>query len=118
MTEVKSKRPVLVLEEDVQIRELLERWLAEAGYIVAAPKGQPPHLVISNLPHSSGARALIESLQAVYAAPILVLSGRFRRGLGGSAEAARRLGVKKVLPIPFTRVELLAAVSESLADEE
>ena len=67
-------------------------------------------------PSPRGAQALIQSLQAVYAAPILVLSGRFRRGLAGSAEAARRLGVKKVLPKPFTRKELLSAVAASLED--
>jgi CheY-like chemotaxis protein len=49
-----------------------------------------------------------------YAAPILVLSARFGRGLAGSAEAARRRGVKKVLPKSFTRKELLAAVRESV----
>jgi CheY-like chemotaxis protein len=56
-------------------------------------------------------------LQEVYAAPILLLSGRFRRGLAGSAEAALRLGVKRVLPKPFTRNELLSAVAGSLDDE-
>jgi DNA-binding response OmpR family regulator len=114
---VDRKRFVLLLEEDVQIRELIERWLAEAGYVVATAAEPPPQLVIVDSPRSRGAQATIQSLQAVYAAPILVLSGRFRRGLAGSAETARRLGVKKVLPIPFTREELLAAVASSLADD-
>jgi DNA-binding response OmpR family regulator len=60
---------------------------------------------------------VIQSLQAAYAVPILVLSGRFRRGLAGSTEVARQLGVKKVLPKPFARKELLSAVAESLEDE-
>jgi UDP:flavonoid glycosyltransferase YjiC (YdhE family) len=34
------------------------------------------------------------------------------RRLGGSSEAAQRLHVGKVLPKPFTREELLAAVRE------
>ena len=38
------------------------------------------------------------------------------RALLTAAEAARRLGVKNVLPIPFTREELLAAVAASLED--
>jgi DNA-binding response OmpR family regulator len=109
---------VLLLEDDIQIRELLERWLAEAGYRVATTAQSPPQLVIIDLPRSRGAQTIIQSVQAVYAAPILVVSGRFRRGLAGSAEAARRLGVKKVLPIPFTREELLVAVTESLADPD
>jgi DNA-binding response OmpR family regulator len=115
---------LLILESDGSIRELLERWLTEAGYAVIAgdlenrdgpPTGEgTPHLVIANVSSPRGAQPFIESLQAVYAAPILVLSGRFRRGLAESAEAARRLGVKRVLPKPFTRKELLSAVGKSL----
>jgi DNA-binding response OmpR family regulator len=114
---VKPKGYVVVLEEDALIRTLLERWLGEAGYRVAAgteaAEGKPA-LVIADVPDPQQAEALIRSLRE-YAAPILVLSARFRRGLAGSAEAARRLGVKRVLPKPFTRKELLAAVRESVA---
>lgn len=109
---------VLIQEEDVLIRELLERWLGEAGYTVSAAGDGVPCLMIADMPSPRRAQALIQSLQAVYAAPILVLPGRFRRGLSGSAEAARRLGVNKVLPKPFTRKELLSAVAASLEDEE
>lgn len=113
---------VVILEQDALIRELLERWLGEAGYEVL-PREPPgsddsaqktPCLVVADVPSPQDAEPLIRSLQAVYAAPILVLSARFRRGLAGSAEAARRLGVKKVLPKPFTRKELLSAARESL----
>jgi CheY-like chemotaxis protein len=108
---------VLILDDDALIRELLERWLGEAGYAVAPAPGEKPCLVITDLPNPRRAHALIRSLQEVYAAPILLLSGRFRRGLAGSAEAALRLGVKRVLPKPFTRNELLSAVAGSLDDE-
>ena len=113
---VNRKGFVLIQEEDVLIRELLERWLTEAGYAVCASGDEAPCLVIANVPSPRGAEALIQSLR-VYAAPIIVLSGRFRRGLAGSAEAARRLGVKKVLPKPFTRKELLSAVAAALEEE-
>ena len=123
---MQRKGVIAIHEEDDLIRELLERWLGEAGYSVrrmhempaGGPGTGPPSLVIANVPSPRAARPLIESLQAVYAAPILVLSGRFRRGLAGSAEAARRLGVKKVLPKPFTRKELLSAVHEALQGAE
>jgi DNA-binding response OmpR family regulator len=113
---VNRKGFVLILEEDVLIRELLKTWLGEAGYSVSASGDEQPCLVIADVPNPDRAPALIESLQA-YAAPILVLSGRFRRGLAGSAEAARRLGVKKVLPKPFTRKELLSAVAAARGEE-
>ncbi len=107
---------VLIHDEDALIRELLERWLGEGGYAVSPSKDERPCLVIADAPDPGRAHALVQSLQ-VYAAPILVLSGRFRRGLAGSAETARRLGVKKVLPKPFTREELLSAVAAALEDE-
>ena len=106
-----------MLEEDVQIRELLERWLGEAGHTVSLADEQPC-LILANVANPRRAQPFIQSLRAVYAAPIVVLSARFRRGLGSSAEAARRLGVTTVLPKPFTREELLAAVTASIAEEE
>jgi DNA-binding response OmpR family regulator len=110
---MKTKDFIVIQEEDELIRELMERWLAEAGYALRSAGNESPCLVIANVPSPRGAQPLIQSLREVYAAPILVLSGRFRRGLGGSAEAARRLGVKKVLPKPFTREEFLSAVHEA-----
>ena len=108
---------IAIHEDDDLIRELLERWLGEAGYALRPSGAEPPRLVIANVPSPNGAQPLIDSLRSVYPAPILVLSGRFRRGLAGSAEAARRLGVKRVLPKPFTRRELLSAVDEALEDD-
>ena len=111
---------VVVLEDDPLIRPLLERWLGEAGYLVASPGTTAqarPALVIADVANPQSAEALVGSLRE-YAAPILLLSARFRRGLAGSAEAARRLGVQKVLPKPFTRKELLSAVAEALEDAE
>jgi DNA-binding response OmpR family regulator len=113
---VRERRFIVVQEEDDLIRELLERWLGEAGFTLRPAGGERPCLVIADVPSPRSAPRIIEALRAVYAAPILVLSGRFRRGLAGSAEAARRFGVKKVLPKPFTRKELLAAVEEALED--
>ncbi len=113
------------MEPDDQILGLLERWLGEAGYAViveASPRtlrpvgdGGVPHLVIIDVPEPLGANGIIESVRQVHASPILLLSARFRRGMGSSSSLAQQLGVRNVLPKPFTRDELLSAVGESLA---
>ena len=111
---------IVVVETDDLIRELLERWLGEAGYgVVLSGRDHceavvKPQLVIADVSNPGSAGATIGALRAAYSAPILALSALFRRGLGGSEEAARRLDVCKVLPKPFTREELLAAVCESI----
>ena len=121
---VQQKQRILVVEPDDQILGLLERWLGEAGYavIVETPLGQPqaagsgvdPHLVIIDVAEPLGAEKIIESIRQLHAGPILLLSARFRQGMGSSSSVARQLGVRNVLPKPFTRDELLSAVSESL----
>jgi DNA-binding response OmpR family regulator len=118
---VSQSEYILIVESDDLIRELLESWLGEAGYRVvaksstAAPPAEAPSLVIANVSTPRGGSALIRSLQDSYTAPILVVSARFRHGLGASKDAARRLRVHRVLPKPFTRAELLSAVRACLA---
>jgi DNA-binding response OmpR family regulator len=117
---VGAKGYIVIVEPDDLIRELLERWLGEAGYgvvLCAKDHGQDmvkPQLVIADISNPSSAGTTIGTLEAAYSAPILALSARFRRGLGGSSEAAHRLHVGKVLPKPFTREELLAAVGDAI----
>jgi len=120
---VPAKGCIVIAEPDELIRELLERWLVEAGYhVVLADEDHAhgvvtPRLVIRDISDPRSAGNTIEVLQATYAAPILALSARFRRGLGGSSEPAERLHVEKVLPKPFTRQQLLRAVRDTLKGE-
>jgi DNA-binding response OmpR family regulator len=118
-----QQQRILVVEPDDQILGLLERWLAEAGYAVTMEAslrqhpvagGADPQLVIIDVPEPLGAEKIIESVRQVHASAILLLSARFRRGMGSSSSVARQLGVRNVLPKPFTRDELLSAVVESI----
>jgi DNA-binding response OmpR family regulator len=118
---------VVVVETNDLIRDLVLRWLEDAGYEVALrpPPGpgdgtsaaEHPRLVIVDLPHPRPDEDALQRLRLSYACPVLALSGRFRRGLIGSDAAASRLGADQVLPKPFTRDELLDAVTAALACE-
>ena len=119
-----SRGYIVIVEPDDLIRELLERWLREAGFqpvTVAKDRPMPmvmPRLVITDISEPGSAANTVKALQAAYAAPILATSARFRRGLHGASEPAKRLHVGKVLPKPFTRVELLRAVRDCLTGPE
>ena len=121
---VQQKALIVVVEPDDLILGLLERWLGEAGYSVVARasqglpqalgEGTPPQLVIIDVPTPRSAGRIIKSVRDEYAGPILLLSATFRRGVGTSVHVAPQLGVRHVLPKPFTRRELLAAVTASI----
>jgi two-component system response regulator CpxR len=121
---VQQKGRILVVEPNDLILSLLERWLGEAGYTVVVGTSQSlapavgeegePELVIIDVPTPRSAEKTVKSVREVHASPILLLSARFRRGTGPSISVARQLGVRNVLPKPFTRRELLSAVSESI----
>jgi DNA-binding response OmpR family regulator len=120
---VEQKGTILVVEANDLILGLLERWLREAGYTVVVEASQrlleavvrkgEPQLVIIDVPMPRSAQRTVKSVRDVYGGPILLLSGRFRRGTGSSSDLADQLGVRMVLPKPFTRSELLSAVCES-----
>ena len=118
---------ILVVEENDLILRLLERWLGEEGYTVVAATSQSLahavgdvgelELIVIDVPTPRSAEKTIKAVKAVYAGPILLLSARFRRSAGSSISVAHQLGVRNVLPKPFTRDELLSAVSESIDGE-
>ena len=107
---------IVLVEPDDLVRKLLDRWLDEAGFevvAVATHNSVPlarPRLVITDISEPGDAGTIIEALRSAYAAPILATSARFRRGLRGSSEPAKRLHVDKVLPKPFRREQLLRAI--------
>lgn len=107
---------VLIIETDDLIRELITRWLTEAGYGVAANESMPGGfaLVIADVPNPAKADAALRALRVRYGAPILAISGLFRREPRASTGTACRLGVAKVLPKPFSCEEFLWAVRECL----
>ncbi|HSI59574.1 MAG TPA: hypothetical protein VLA16_18575 [Ideonella sp.] len=113
---------IAVIESDELIRQLVERWLTDAGHsvLVRTPSSLRPgdvlDLVLANVANPRAAAGPLRALQALNAAPVLLVSARIRRGLAPSSRLAAQLGVRGVLPKPFTRDELLAAVEAALND--
>lgn len=122
-TDLGQGRKVLVVEADDLMRELVCLWLAEAGYAAECHASLEqdliarPDVIILNVPRSTSMWASLELLERRYRAPVIATSARFRRGLGSSSTAAKRLGVHSVLPKPFTREELLAAVAQTFSPD-
>jgi DNA-binding response OmpR family regulator len=111
---------IALLESDDLMRALAQRWLAEAGHgvvLVESCCSAPParvDLVIANVPSPGAAAGVVCRLQATYAAPVLLVSARLRHCQGRSTALPCQLGVRAVLPKPFTKQELLDAVERAV----
>jgi CheY-like chemotaxis protein len=107
---------VVVVEPDELIRRLTYGWLEDAGYLVSAyGKGpEAPDLLILDAARPEHVASRLSALGVAPGTPVLVVSASCRRGLGASTNTARRFGARQILPKPYTRQELLAAVAAAL----
>ncbi|MBF0368354.1 MAG: response regulator [Magnetococcales bacterium] len=118
---------ILVIDDDVGVRELLRAFLDEAGHqVVEAPDGrqgvqlfrdEPADLVITDIlmPEKDGVEVIMELKERYPEVRILAVSGG---GRGLEAEVnlrvAKEFGAMHVLPKPFTQQELQEAVTALL----
>jgi DNA-binding response OmpR family regulator len=117
---MRARYRIAIVESDEQMRQLSERWLRSAGHqvealtIEALQAGDGFDLIIADVADPRTAWPLILGIQAVHDTPVLLMSARLRHGQTGSPTLARQLGVKSVLPKPFTRAELLRAIAAAM----
>jgi DNA-binding response OmpR family regulator len=117
---------VLIIDDDEQIRVLLQQMMQWAGFdVMVAENGkiamqmqsrQPADLVITDLimPEQEGLET-ISRLKKEYAGiKIIAISGGGRIGPEAYLPAALELGADKVFSKPFDVQEVLAAVKELL----
>jgi DNA-binding NtrC family response regulator len=113
---------IVIIERDGLLRGLLTEWLSAEGYAVRERKlREPPasdhaDLVIVDLymPRQAG-RDIVHAVKRAYpGAALIAMSAQFRAGLAGSWRAAQALGVCRLVAKPFTREDLLGAVSAAL----
>ncbi len=115
-------KPILVIEDDAILRELLVDWLVAAGYRVAvAPEGASgiaralvdrPALVVTDMcmPGTGGASVISEVTRLYPGMPVIAISGHFCSGQGLAPEEALRLGAARALAKPFKRKDMVGAV--------
>lgn len=121
-TQVAASGPVLIVDDDSQLRRMI-RWLLEDEGLsvetaatgeeaIAQARLHPPALVILdlNLPVRTG-EAVAEELRSVHGAalPIVVISSD-----GKIAQRARRLGASHWLSKPFEIDDLVVAIRQAL----
>lgn len=120
-------QPILLVDDEPDIRELFSLVLSGAGYeVTTAPDGvaaltrlayAPPSLVILDLamPNVGGIRVLeeIKSVPAWADVPVLMLTAS---GAGDNLVKARRLGARGYLLKPITPARLIEQVALILND--
>ena len=110
---------IAVIEGDSLMRELASRWLSDAGHAVVllAERQRTPvpglDLVMLDLANPGRASGRVEALRALHQAPVMVVSTHQRKAPQPSPLLARRVGAAAILPKPYTRDELLAAVASA-----
>lgn len=116
---------VLVVDDEAQVRELLERWLGTAGYetrsagnadaAIEAMNAEPASVVLCDV-HMPGRDGLwlTEQLRARYPSTAIVLA----TGLDEIPGSALRDGVVGCLQKPFQRGVMLDVVREGLEYHE
>lgn len=105
---------IVIIEGDELMNALLGETLTEAGYFVrtsgrSEAVAEAPDLLIVDvyMPRSAGAETLRDARVAHPRTPIIAISGQF---CSRSTACADALGVRRVIPKPFSRDELLDAV--------
>lgn len=122
---------ILVIEDDVEERQLFKTVLEEAGYdVLEAANGaiglhmytqQPCNLVITDIymPEKEGLETIIELKKISPGLPIIAISGGIMRtyhftntGADSTLKAAEAFGAARILHKPIKLQELLHAVNE------
>ena len=115
---------ILVIDDNAEMRFLLEQVLQAAGYEVGvAANGnqgldlqcaKPACLLITDIlmPEKGGLETIIEFRNNFPTVPIITISGRSSTGF--FLYMAKRLGAIRTIEKPFKPHELLAAVEEAL----
>ena len=119
---------IMVVEDDIQFRQMLLDMLQQDGHRVAsagdgveamtALAAARPDLIITDIlmPGMDGVELIMELSRQDNATPMIAMSGG-RRAITAefNLDSAALLGVKSTLAKPFSRSDLRAAIEQALA---
>jgi DNA-binding NtrC family response regulator len=117
---------ILIIDDEVQIREMLGQMLTREGYQVVhardgkegmkACREQSIDLIITDIimPEKDGIEMILELRHDFPALKVIAISGGGRLGPDGYLEMAKKLGAHRTFFKPFNRKEILDAVRELL----
>jgi DNA-binding response OmpR family regulator len=117
---------ILIIDDDDQLREVLNLLLARAGYTVfEAPNGkvglqlmlsENVDLVITDLymPEKEGLETIAELRKDFPQTKIIVISGGYKGSVVSHLTLAKELGADRVFEKPFNIDEMFAAIVELL----
>ena len=117
---------ILIIDDEVQIREMLGQMLSREGYdVINAPDGkvgmkicreQHVDLIITDIimPEKDGIEMILELRHVFPDLKVIAISGGGRLGPDGYLEMAQKLGAHRTFFKPFNRKEILEAVKELL----
>jgi len=121
---------ILVIDDDMQMRQMLRQTLERAGYeVVDAPDGKegmrlyrqsPPDLIITDIimPEKEGVETIIELRRDFPDVKIIAISGGSRRlNARNCLSYVKSFGVSHVFTKPFERKELLGVIQEMFGDK-
>ncbi len=119
---------ILVIDDDVQVRQMLKQTLEREGYeVVDAADGnegiklyrdEPTDLIITDIimPDKEGIETIIELKRDFPDVKIIAVSGGGRIDSRNYLEVAHGFGVDRTFTKPFDRAELLEAIQQLLDD--
>lgn len=117
---------ILIIEDDEEVREYLERVLSRAGYeCSSAPNGKagvevfnndPADLVITDIimPEKDGIETIMDLRRKNSSLKVIAISGGGRAEPENYLHSAKLLGANRTMKKPFTNEEMLEAIRQLL----
>jgi len=117
---------ILIIDDDLQIREMMEQMLQKEGYeTISASDGQiamkicwknPADIVITDIimPEKEGIETIVELKREFPGIKIIAMSGGGRIGPEHYLKMAKGLGASRTFTKPVKREDILKAIKELL----